>query len=130
MADKKFFVCERCGNIVGLIHEGGGVLTCCGQPMKALEPNTTDAAKEKHVPAVTVEGTLIKVQVGETAHPMAEDHYIQWIYLQTEHGGQRKALKPGDAPCAEFVVTGDKPVSVYAYCNKHGLWMAPVVIPE
>ena len=90
--------------------------------MEAMVPNTTDAANEKHVPVVTVEGNVIKVKVGSAEHPMQPEHFIQWIYLETENGGQRKALKPGDAPKAVFVVEDDKPVAVYEYCNLHGLW--------
>lgn len=90
--------------------------------MTELVPNTEDAAQEKHVPVVTVDGQNIHVAVGSVEHPMIEKHFIQWIYLQTEHGGQRKALKPGDAPCADFTVTGDKPIAAFAYCNLHGLW--------
>jgi superoxide reductase len=122
MSERKFYLCERCGNLVGLIHEGGGELSCCGQPMKELVPNTTDASHEKHVPVVTIEGGAVHVQVGSAAHPMTEAHSIQWIYLCTETGGQRRCLKPGDAPEATFLLQGEKPVAVYAYCNLHGLW--------
>jgi len=122
MSERKFYLCELCGNLVGLIREGGGELACCGQPMKLLVPNTTDASQEKHVPVVTVDGDIVRVRVGSAEHPMTEAHYIQWIYLCTENGGQRRCLHPGDAPAAEFVLNGETPVAVYAYCNLHGLW--------
>lgn len=119
----KFFKCEICGNMAGLIHDSGVRMVCCGQEMTELEANTTDGAQEKHVPFVTVEGDTVKVQIGEVEHPMLPEHYIEWIYLETEQGGQRKALEPGEAPRAEFkLADGDKLIAVYEYCNIHGLW--------
>ena len=94
--------------------------------MTHLEPNTVEASGEKHLPAVSVDGDVISVNVGSVDHPMLPEHYIEWIYLKTEKGGQRKNLEPGAAPAAKFVVCEDKPVAVYAYCNLHGLWMTEV----
>ena len=122
MHEHRFFICQHCGNLVGLIHDSGVPLHCCGQPMTALEANTVEASTEKHLPVVTVEGSTVHVSVGSAAHPMDADHLIQWIYLQTAHGGQRKALAAGQKPEAGFALVDDKPVAVYAYCNKHGLW--------
>lgn len=122
----KFYRCKHCGNLVGMIQASGVVMVCCGDPMTLLEANTTDAAQEKHVPFVTVDGNTVKVQVGEAAHPMLDEHYIMWVYLQTEHGGQRKALKPGDKPEVSFTLLEDKAVCAYAYCNLHGLWRADI----
>lgn len=125
MRDVKFFICKHCGNLVGMIHDSGAPLTCCGETMTELVPNTVDAAQEKHVPVVTIEGDTVTVKVGSVAHPMLPEHYIQWIYLLTEQGGERKILKPGDAPEAVFVMTpGDKFIAAYEYCNLHGLWKA------
>lgn len=123
MAEVKFFICKHCGNIVGLIHNGGGQLVCCSDPMTELVANTTDAAQEKHVPVVEQDGNKVTVKVGSVTHPMEEKHFIQWIYIQTEHGGQRRAFKPGDKPEATFLIAdGDKFVAAYEYCNLHGLW--------
>ena len=125
MRDVKFFICKHCGNIVGMIHDSGAPLSCCGENMTELVANTVDAAKEKHVPVITIEGDTVTVKVGSVAHPMLPEHYIQWIYLLTEQGGERKILKPGDAPQAVFVMTpGDKFIAAYEYCNLHGLWKA------
>ena len=124
---KRFFVCEKCGNIVGLIKDAGGPLSCCGQPMKELVPNTVDAAAEKHVPVITLdrEGGEVTVQVGTVAHPMLPEHFIEWIALETQEGNQRKELKPGSKPQAVFMLAEtDKAVAAYAYCNLHGLWKA------
>ncbi len=122
----KFYICEKCGNIVGLIHNAGVPLMCCGQKMTLIEPGTVEASHEKHIPVVTVQGNTVKVDIGSIAHPMTEEHLITWVYLQTEKGGQRKNLSAGEAPTVTFALTDDKPVAVYAYCNLHGLWKADV----
>ncbi len=126
MKETRFFICEHCGNIVGLIKSSGVPIKCCGQNMTELIPGTTDAAVEKHVPVVAVEGNTVKVTVGEVIHPMTEEHSIQWIYLKTDKGGQRKDLNPGEEPVAVFALADEKPVAVYEYCNLHGLWKADI----
>lgn len=125
MSDVKFFICEHCGNLVGKIHDAGVPLVCCGQKMKELVPGTVEASAEKHIPVVSVEGSTVHVTVGAVEHPMTQEHLIQWVYLKTSGGGQRKHLAPGAAPAVSFALTeDDKPLAVYAYCNLHGLWMA------
>lgn len=124
--DTKFYVCPVCGQVVEKVTDKGIPVVCCGKPMEELKANTTDASQEKHVPVVTVDGNKVNVTVGSVAHPMEAEHYIEWIYVQTENGGLRKTLKPGDAPEAEFCLGGDKAVAVYAYCNLHGLWKADI----
>lgn len=127
MAEHRFFKCEVCGNIIGVIQASGAPISCCGKNMVELTPNTVDAAQEKHVPVVEVEGSLVKVKVGEVAHPMLEEHFIQWIYLETTSGGQRKALVPGATPEAVFALTeNEKAIAAYEYCNLHGLWKKTV----
>ena len=126
MCENRFYICEHCGNIVGLVHDAGVPLVCCGQKMTLLEPGTVEASAEKHIPVVTVEGNIVKVAIGSVAHPMTEEHSILWVYLQTDRGGQRKCLSPGCAPEVTFALADEKPVSVYAYCNLHGLWKADI----
>ena len=118
----KFYICRHCGNLVGKINDSGVPIICCGEPMQELVPNTVEASNEKHLPVVTVDGNKVHVEVGSVAHPMVAAHLIQWIFLETEHGGQRKNLQAGEAPIVDFTVVDDKPVAVYAYCNLHGLW--------
>ena len=113
---KQVYKCEVCGNIVEVLHAGGGTLVCCGQNMNLQEENTVDAAQEKHVPII--EGK--KVKIGSTPHPMEEAHYIEWIEATSELGETcKKFLKPGDKPEAEFLF---KVKEARAYCNLHGLW--------
>lgn len=122
---QKFYICNHCGNIIGLINNAGVPLICCGEEMKELVPNTTDAAVEKHVPIVKVDNDTVTITVGSTEHPMTEEHYIPWIYIQTSKGGQRRTLSPGEKPIAEFKLTdGDEFQIAFGYCNLHGLWMA------
>ena len=118
----KFVVCKHCGNIAGMVKDSGVPMMCCGQPMEELIPNTQDAAQEKHVPSVKIDEKKVDIQVGDILHPMDEDHYIEWIYLKTDKGGQRRTLKPGDEPKALFGAREGKPEAVYAYGNLHGLW--------
>lgn len=127
MCKTKFYVCETCGNLVSLIREGGGTLVCCGKEMKELVPNTVDAAVEKHVPVVEVDGNKVTVTVGSVIHPMTEQHWIEYIYLVTKEGFQRKCLNPGDEPKAVFALSdGDEVVAAYEHCNLHGLWKKEV----
>ena len=126
MCENKFYVCEHCGNIVGMVHDAGVPMMCCGQKMTKLEPGVVEASHEKHIPVVTREGDTVKVTVGSVNHPMAEEHHIAWVYLQTCRGGQRKCLKVGSDPVVTFALCDEEPVVVYAYCNLHGLWKADV----
>ena len=107
---------------MGKIHDAGVPLVCCGQKMTYLEPNTVEASAEKHLPSVTVEDGVVTVNVGSVDHPMIPEHFIQWVYVQTEKGGQRKNLQPEEAPNVKFYLGDDKVIAVYAYCNLHGLW--------
>lgn len=123
----KFYICEHCGNIIGKINDSGVPVVCCGQKMTEIVPGTVEASLEKHIPAVTVEGNLVKVKIGSVEHPMTQAHYIPWVYVETQKGGQRKNLLPDTAPEVTFALTeDDKAVAVYAYCNLHGLWKADV----
>lgn len=117
-----FYRCNLCKNVVALIHNGGGKLSCCGQDMVLLNANTTDAAQEKHVPVVTKENGKLKVSVGSTLHPMKQEHYIEWIALFSGNQVQFKFLEPGEDPKVEFEAVESG--TVYEYCNLHGLWKA------
>jgi len=122
----KFYVCSHCGNLIGMIKDSGVPVFCCGQKMDALTPNTVEASSEKHLPVVTIQDGILTVRVGSAEHPMLPEHYIEWVYVQTENGGQRKNLQPGSAPNVSFCVGEEKVIAVYAYCNLHGLWMSEV----
>ncbi len=118
-----FYKCEHCGNIIAHLNDSGVRCVCCGETMKPITPNTTDAAGEKHVPVIRVDGQTVTVTVGSVEHPMLEAHYITWIMLETENGRQRRSLKPGDPPVARFaLIEGDSVKAAYEYCNLHGLW--------
>jgi len=125
----KIYRCEVCGNIIEVVHQGGGEPSCCGQKMTALAENTVDASKEKHIPVITKVPEGWKVAVGSVAHPMEAEHYIEWIeLLETAADGspllvQRAHLKPGDKPEAIFKSSASS-VTAREYCNKHGLWKA------
>ncbi|MDR2707896.1 MAG: desulfoferrodoxin [Nitrososphaerota archaeon] len=122
----KFFICKRCGNVVRLIVDKGGLLVCCGEKMAELVSNTVDASVEKHKPVVTVSGDNVTVAVGSVLHPMQDDHHIAFVCIETENGNQRKCLKVGEEPKATFNIANDKLVAAYAYCNLHGLWKTDI----
>lgn len=124
--DPKFYYCKHCKKVLLLLGDPGTPTICCGEPMELLTANTTDAAQEKHVPVIKIDGDKVEVTVGSVPHPMLPEHYITFIYLLTEKGFRVSSLKPGDEPKAEFNVADDKVIAAYEYCNLHGLWKATV----
>ncbi len=122
--DIQFFRCDRCGNLVRVLNDGGGQLVCCEQNMRKLVPNTVEASGEKHVPVFAFSGDELLVKVGSAAHPMTEEHFIEWIAVRAGDEEQIRFLHPGDKPEAVFRAKEDVPLSIFAYCNLHGLWRA------
>lgn len=121
-----FYRCNACGNVIVKLLDSSVPVECCGDYMEELVPRTSNEGVEKHLPVVTcIDNTTVEVTVGSVEHPMTPDHFIQFIYVETAHGGQVACLKPGDAPTALFRVT-EKVVAVYEYCNVHGLWRTDV----
>ena len=122
MAEKlQVYKCDKCGNIVEVLHGGKGDLVCCDEPMRLFVENTVDAAKEKHVPVVEKIVDGFKVKVGEVAHPMEEKHYIEWIEVIADGKAYRQFLNPGEAPEATFKIDAEQ-VTAREFCNLHGLW--------
>ena len=120
---QKFLRCSVCGQIIAIVKETGVPVMCCGKAMNEIVASSTDASVEKHVPVYTVKNNKVSVTVGSVVHPMSEEHYIEWISLQTNQGNQRKLLKPNDKPEACFsICQGEQVEAVYAYCNLHSLW--------
>lgn len=123
--EMKFYRCETCGQIIAVVKKTGVPVMCCGKPMQEIVPGTTDASVEKHVPVYEVKDNKVVVTIGAAAHPMVEEHFIEWVSLQTKQGNQRKVLVPGTEPKVCFsICDGDEVEAVYAYCNLHGLWKA------
>lgn len=123
--EQKFLKCSHCGNIVAVVHETKVPIMCCGQKMEQIIPGTVEASREKHIPVFEVKDNKVIVNVGSIDHPMIEEHFIEWVSVQTKFGNQRKQLKPGQDPKVCFALCeGDEVEAVYAYCNLHGLWKA------
>ena len=120
----KFFRCRHCGNVIVKMVDSGVPVVCCGEKMEEIIANTVEAATEKHLPVVENKGKEIFVKVGQVAHPMTEEHYINFIALETENGVLVKYLHPGEVP--EVTFTAKSAVAVYGYCNLHGLWKTEV----
>ena len=120
---QKFYTCEHCGNIIAMIRDRGVGVSCCGEKMRRIDPGATEASGEKHIPVYNVEDNIVHVAVGAAEHPMTEEHYIEWICLETEHGIQYAHLTPTDRPRAKFAIcAGDEVRAVCAFCNQHSLW--------
>ena len=123
--NQKFYRCNLCGNIVAFVKDSGVPVACCGENMTEIIPGTVDASLEKHVPVYSVEGNIVRVSVGAVEHPMIQEHFIEWVSIQTKQGNQRKELSPGEKSEVCFALCdGDEVEAVYAYCNLHGLWKA------
>ena len=120
--NNKFYICEQCGNLIGIIQDSGVPLVCCGKKMTQLEPGVVEASHEKHIPVAEIKDNIVTVTIGEVEHPMVEEHHIVWAYLQTDRGGQRKCLEVGKEPKVIFALADEKPLAIFAYCNIHGLW--------
>ena len=119
----KFYKCKTCDNIMILNAPNA----CCIDGWQELVPNTTDASGEKHVPVIEAEGRNVSVKVGSAEHPMLAAHYITCIVIETNQGYQKKELRPGEKPAAQFALAeGETLLAAYEYCNLHGLWMAKV----
>lgn len=119
----KFLKCRHCGKIIAVVNERNVPTICCGEPMSEMIPNTSDGAFEKHVPVYEVKDNVVTVTVGEVKHPMMENHYIEWIAIETNFGNQRKVLKPGEEPVVKFaLLEGEKVIRVVEHCNLHGLY--------
>ena len=98
----KYYICESCGNIITKVKDSKVPVVCCGQKMKEIVPGTTDAAVEKHVPVYTVDGNTVSVQVGSVEHPMVEEHYIEWIDVQTSQGIPAQGAESGRQAAGMF----------------------------
>lgn len=119
----KFYKCQHCANMITFVKNTGIPVSCCGDKMVEVVPGSTDAAQEKHVPVIEVNNNEVYVKIGSVTHPMVEEHYIEWIAIETRTGAQYKKLTPGEAPEAVFLLAdGDRVLAAYEYCNLHGLW--------
>lgn len=122
-----FYRCSHCGNIIHFIKNTGVPIVCCNEKMEKLVPGSVDASVEKHVPVAKIDEQKVTVEIGSTLHPMLDEHYIEWIILETENGYQKVNLNPDNQPKAEFIVANNKPIAVYEYCNLHGLWKLDLI---
>lgn len=122
--DPRFFICSICGQLIHVIDDKNLPMTCCMTDMTEIVPNVTEKENgELHLPVVTRHDNIVNVQIGKKPHPMTPEHYIKWILIHTKKGCQRIELEYTDKPCADFhVAPDDEVLSVYAYCNVHGLW--------
>lgn len=122
MKKLRFFKCNHCGNVVIKLVDKNVSIFCCNEKMEEIFANTTEAATEKHLPVVSLKDGLVSVKVGEVSHPMQEEHYINFVVVETEKGYIIETLSPNELPETTVYVGNKKVVAVYEYCNLHGLW--------
>lgn len=112
--------CNICGAIIKVINNKG-IIKCCGQDMQVMVPNSVDCSVEKHVPTYERVEDEIYVKVN---HVMEKEHYIEWITLIADNKECTTILYPEQDADARFkYIPGS---TIYAYCNKHGLWKVDV----
>ena len=126
MKKTNFYICRHCGNIITKLNDSTVAVKCCGENMQLLEAGTVEASREKHLPVVAHTDSSVTVSVGEVTHPMADEHHIAWVYLETDKGGSFKYLEVGAHPSVTFTLADEKPIAVYAWCNLHGLWKTEI----
>lgn len=123
--EQKFYVCNVCGNLIIKLNDSGLTPVCCGRDMVELEAAVTDGDIEKHVPVYSYAGNTVTVKVGATPHPMTPEHYIRWIFVNTDKGNHVYYLEPGDEPEVTFELSPSEHLEeVFEYCNIHKLWKA------
>lgn len=126
MKKLKFYKCEHCGNVVVKLIDKDVPVLCCGEIMTEIVANSKEAVTEKHLPVVKVENNIVEVKVGEVSHPMEENHYINFIAVETDKGYKLVSLYPGNEPIAKVYVGEEIVKTVYEYCNLHGLWKTEI----
>jgi len=119
---KEIYKCDICGNIVEVLNVGSESLVCCGGAMRLESEKIEDQGNEKHVPIIEKTDFGYRIKVGSIEHPMENEHFIEWIEINSEDGKSgKKFLNPGDKPEADFYIKADK-ITARAYCSVHGLW--------
>lgn len=116
----KFYRCKHCGNIIMKIKDSKVPVSCCGEKMEELTLNSVDFSNEKHMPVLTITDNVMNVNIGSVNHPMTPEHFIEWIYVEYENGGELVYLK--DVPFVNINIENKNVKAVYSYCNLHGLW--------
>lgn len=124
--EKQVYRCNICGNMVEVLHLGTGKLVCCGNRMQLLEEKREGLGPQKHIPVIEQIDNGVKIKIGETEHPMEENHCVEWVELVTDDAVYRKVFKPGEKPEAEFNIdlADINSVSAREYCSIHGLWVS------
>ena len=121
--EPKFYRCSECGAILEAITPHCcDELYCCGKETELMRANELITLEEKHMPVIKREGSTLTVCVGRVLHPMSSEHSILWIEVKSKYRTRRVMLKKGDDPVVTFNIPENIPVTVYSYCNLHGLW--------
>ena len=134
----KGFVCGTCGYVA--FDEAPDKCPVCMSPKDvfkesdAIQTAENEGPKEKHVPVINVvkkcglvgEGcTDVHVKIGETLHPMEQEHYIVFADFYVDKKWVcRVHLSPDCNPAASaHIKPSSGKLTVVELCNKHGYWM-------
>lgn len=116
--------CNECGAIIKIIEDctcDNCGIKCCGKNMDEIIPNSVEASAPKHIPTYEKVEDEILVRVN---HVMEKEHYIEWIAQIADNKEEIVRLYPEQNAEVRFkYIPG---ATLYAYCNKHGLWKADV----
>lgn len=120
----QLFRCNVCGKLIVILSDSITPTICCGRKMQEADPyRAGNIGSEKHLPVMRLDGNKILVRVSGEAHPMTEEHQIEWIGMQTNQGFQLKKLKARGKAHACFSINDEERIeALYDFCNKHGLW--------
>ena len=112
MSRGRAYVCPICGNVIQTAGEA--VVSCCGITLPPLEAEAPD------------DGHAIRVEIAEdeyyvtVRHPMTREHHISFLSAVSDRGLQLVKLYPEENAEARFRI--DRVKTLYAYCNRHGLF--------
>ncbi|MBR2386757.1 desulfoferrodoxin FeS4 iron-binding domain-containing protein [bacterium] len=120
----ELYKCSICGNLIEVVLEGEGELVCCGEIMEQLTSDNHSGSMEAHRPIIESFEDKKTVRIGQTQHPMTEEHHIEFIEVISpdEKYVKRKYLNPEEEAILEFECTCKNGFSAREVCNLHGLW--------
>ncbi|BCI60772.1 helix-turn-helix domain-containing protein [Solibaculum mannosilyticum] len=111
-----FFVCPICGNVIQAV--GKGAFSCCGVLLPALETEDDDQSHMIQVQSIDGEYYVY------IDHDMTKKHSISFVAYVTSNHVEMIKLYPEQNAEVRFTKRGRG--TIYAYCNKHGLYRVRV----
>ncbi len=108
----KFYVCEKCGNI--LTSVGNAEIVCCGRKLSPLQAKESDEEHKLNIEIIEDDFYIT------FEHPMSKEHYISFFSYVRFDRVLIVRLYPEQGSELRFPqMRGGK---MYYYCNTHGLF--------